>query len=110
MIHFQTVTVSLQIITNVYLEIQMVNGATLTDVMQLLNIGEFNNIVTVMFKTLGVAALHLAIYSNNKPILPKMNVKEQLEKEFVFILILDNVQLKVIILNMMILYLLNPWH
>ena len=97
-----------QIITNVCLEIQMVNGATNTDVKRLLIIGEFNNIVIVISKTPCVAALHLAVYSISyfKAILLKMNVTERLERVFVFILILDNVLPKVIYLKMMILYFL----
>ena len=53
----------------------MVNGATNTDVMRLLIIGEFNNIVIVIFKIPGVAALHLAVYSHAITILLKIYVK-----------------------------------
>ena len=102
MFHFQTAPVFQRIITNVYLEIQTISGVNLTDVKRLVNIGEFNHIVIVGFKTLGVAALHLAHLA--EPILQKTNVKEELEVVFVFILILDNVIRKVFYQNMIILH------
>ena len=108
MFHFQTAPVFQRIITNVYLEIQMMSGVKSTDVKALVNIMEFNHIVIVMFKTLGVAALHLAHLA--EPILQKTNVKEELEVVFVFILILDNVIRKVLYQNIIILCFIIPWH
>ena len=68
----------------------MMFGAINTDVKRLIHILEFKDIVRVMFKTLGVAARHLARLA--ELISQKTNIKGELELVFVFILILDNVQ------------------